>query len=242
MFTTAQLSRLSPVVTDAWERHCFTRMLDAHRKASNGYRAWYEAILKQATGKTTTKELAGARDFGKVLLAFAQEAGDDRLARDLAADEENRNRWVLRMLAVDLSFLRGEEVVWEYVRSIYGQSKLPPGDFDDCPAKMLISLIQMLDTQIRRECHRLDIRPCEIPLRAKANPGRGDEHLIASRSHIARLAIERGLTPESLNSWHNGLLHTAEEQLWAIRNLAAKSSTEDQQSMTFDDSTTQPPF
>lgn len=221
MFTTAQLSRLSPVVQDAWERHCDQNDLNPHRKESNGHRAWYEGILKRATGKTTTKELAGARDFGKVLLAFAEEAGDDRLVRDLAADEENRNRWVLRMLSVDLSFLRGEEVSWEYVRAIYGQSKLPPGDFDDCPAKMLLTVVQMLDTQIRRECGRIDIRPCEIPRRAKDNPGRFGEHLNAARAHIVRLACIRGLTPDALNAWHNGLLAAAEAHLWEIRNRAA---------------------
>ena len=87
MFTHAQLSRLSPVVQDAWERHCDQNDLNPHRKASNGYRAWYEEILDAATGKTSTKDLAGAKDFGVVLLAFAQAAGDDQLVRDLAEDE-----------------------------------------------------------------------------------------------------------------------------------------------------------
>lgn len=240
MFTHAQHTRLSPVVADAWERYCDQNDLDPHRKASNGYRAWYEGILEEATGKTTTKDLGGARDFGKVMLAFAQAAGDERLIRDLAVDEEHRHRWVLRMLSIDLSFLRGEVVGWEYLRAIYGQSKLPPGDFNDCPAAKLLSVVQMLDTQIRRECSRLDIRPCELPRRAAANTGHdAAEHRAAACAHVARLARLRGLAPEALGAWHAGLVKAAQADLWALRNAAAAATTETQRSFTFDDSTPQ---
>lgn len=221
MFTPAQLSRLSPVVQDAWERHCDQNDLDPHRKASNGYRAWYEGILEDATGKTSTKALAGAKDFGKVLLAFAQAAGDERLVRDLAEDEEHRHRWVLRMLAVDLSFLRDEAVGWEYVRSIYGQSKLPPGEFEDCPADILDKVIGMLDTQIRRECDRLDIRKCHLPRRAQAVPGRYGENLAGMRTQLRRIATMRGLTPEALLAWCNDLAASAGRELHARRIAAA---------------------
>lgn len=244
MFTPAQLSRLSPVVASAWERHCDQNDLDPHRKASNGYRAWYEGVLEDSTGKTTTKALGGAKDFGVVLLAFAQAAGDERLIRDLAADEEHRNRWVLRMLVVDLSFLRGEEISWEYVRAMYGQSKLPPGDFDDCPSSMLLVVIQMLDTQVRRECGRMEIRPCELPRRADSNKGRDAcDHRAAAGDHIRRLAQMRGFSPESYASWHSGMIKSAEADLWALRNRASASASVAQQSFTFDDSSDEkPPF
>lgn len=242
MFTPAQLSRLSPVVADAWERHCDQNDLDPHRKASNGYRAWYEEILEEATGKTSTKELVGAKDFGVVLLAFAQAAGDERLIRDLSADEENRNRWVLRMLAVDLSFLRGQEVGWEYIRAIYGQSKLPPGDFFDCPASALISVVQMMDTQIRRECSKLAIRPCELPRRAKANPGRFNEHLNAATAHNAFLAKLRGFTPEAHDAWHAIMIKTAQAELWAFRNRASAAGQTASTSTTSDSAQNDCPF
>ena len=238
MFTQAQLARLSPVVADAWSRHCDQNDLDPHRKASNGYRAWYEGILEEATGKTTTKDLNGARDFGEVLMAFAQAAGDERLIRDLAEDEEHRHRWVLRMLAVDLSYLRGEVVGWEYVRALYGQSKLPPGEFEDCPADLLKKVIQMLDTQVRRECARAEIRPCELPRRSKANPGHFGEHIEGMQVHLMLLAKKRGLTSESLIAWHNDLVKSAEAELWQRRNRAA-AARDPQRSITFDDSTPQ---
>ena len=242
MFTPAQLSRLSPVVQDAWELHCYQNDLDPHRKASNGYRAWYEGILDAATGKTSTKDLAGAKDFGKVLLAFAQAAGDERLVRDLAADEEHRNRWVLRMLAVDLSFLRGEEIGWEYVRAMYGQSKLPPGDFDDCPASMLIVVVQMLDTQVRRECGRMGIRPCELPRRAKANPGRFNEHMCAAERHVSRLSHMRGFSPAAYADLHAAMIKSAEAELWALRNRAAASGHPSSTSTTSDSAQNDCPF
>ena len=227
MFTHAQLSRLSPVVQEAWERHCDQNDFDPHRKASNGYRAWYEGILEDATGKTSTKVLAGAKDFGKVLLAFAQAAGDERLIRDLAEDEEHRHRWVLRMLCCDLSYLRGDVVGWEYVRSIYGQSKLPPGDFEDCPADLLIRVIAMLDTQIRRECRRRDLAPIQIPRRAKAaatnaaHAGKRAEILDAMRDGLDKIAREQGLHPDGLLSWYEALLKYAAIELAQRRSAAA---------------------
>lgn len=230
MFTHAQLSRLSPVVQDAWERHCDQNDLDPRRKASNGYRAWYESVLKDATGKTTTKDLAGAKDFGIVLLSFAQAAGDDRLIRDLSEDEEHRHRWVLRMLCCDLSYLRcdgGDVVGWEYVRSIYGQSKLPPGDFEDCPADLLIRVIAMLDTQIRRECRRCDLAPIQIPRRAKAaaanaaHAGKRAEILDAMRDGLDKIARGQGLHPDGLLSWYEALLKYASIELAQRRSAAA---------------------
>lgn len=238
MFTSAQHSRLSPVVAAAWFAHCKRLGLEPRRKAPNGYRAWYEDILEDATDKRSTSDLTGARSFGKVMLAFAQVAGNVQLVRDLAADEEHRYRWVLRMIAVDLSYLRGDEIGWEYIRSIYGQSKLPPGDFDDCPAELLDRVIPMLDTQIRRECERLGIRKCELPRRAKDNPGRHGQHRDAMEKKLAALAQSRGMSPESLRSWHNQLISGA----WTDINSARHNATITNIVLTADSSTSDCPF
>ena len=245
MFSTEQLSKLSPVIATAWKRHCDQNDLDPHRKASNNYRGWYEAILTDSVGATSTKELSGAKDFGKVLLAFAVEAGDESLIRDLAEDEEHRHRWVLRMLACDLSFLRVEVVGWEYVRSIYGQSKLPPGDFDDCPAEMLQRVIQMLDTQIRRECKRLGIAPIQIPRRAEnACRGKRDskkvEIMLACGEAVAVLASARGCTSDGLLFWANELYKDAGIEL--ARQRRADSFQETACSTTTDSANGDCPF
>ena len=245
MFTTAQLSKLSPVIATAWERHCDQNDLDPHRKASNNYRGWYEAILTDAVGATSTKELSGAKDFGKVLLAFAVEAGDEAAILDLAEDEEHRHRWVLRMLACDLSLLRLNVVGWEYIRGIYGQSKLPPGDFSDCPAEMLAKVIQMLDTQIRRECKRRGIAPIQIPRRAEnacrgARESKKVEIMSACGEAVAALADARGTSPDELLLWYNGLCREAQIDLAKQRH--ADSFQEVECSSTNDSSSSECPF
>ena len=245
MFSTEQLSKLSPVIATAWKRHCDQNDLDPHRKASNNYRGWYEAILTDSVGATSTKELSGAKDFGKVLLAFAVEAGDESLIRDLAEDEEHRHRWVLRMLACDLSFLRVEVVGWEYVRSIYGQSKLPPGDFDDCPAEMLQRVIQMLDTQIRRECKRIGIAPIQIPRRAEnacrgARESKKVEIMLACGEAVSTIAAASGTTPDEILLWYNGLCREAKIELAKQRHANSFQAIEC--SSTNDSSTGECPF
>lgn len=222
MLTPAQFSKLTPLVNAAWAHHCARRGLDPHKKKANGYRTWYETVLAKGAGVQSTADIRKPAQFGQVLLAFAVEADDETLIRDLAQDEENRHRWVLRMMAVDLSFLRCEEVTWEYVRAIYGQSKLPPGEFDDCPAELLKKVIAMLDVQIQRECKRYGFSKHHLPRRASATIARSPHHASEALSKkmvavIQTVASANGFPVPELVRWHDSLLRKAEGELKAIR-------------------------
>lgn len=222
MLTPAQFSKLTPVVNAAWAHHCAKREIDAHKKKANGYRDWYEDVLVRAIGKNSTAEIHNAAEFGQVLLAFAEIGDNEVLIRDLAVDEENRHRWVLRMMAVDLSFLRCEVVTWEYVRGIYGQSKLPPGEFDDCPAAILHKVIAMLDVQIQRECHRYGFSKHHLPRRASQTIARSPHSASAALSQkmvavIQTVASANGFQVPELVRWHDSLLRQAEGELKAMR-------------------------
>lgn len=232
MLTPAQFSKLTPLVNAAWAHHCARRGLDPHKKKANGYRDWYEDVLVRAVGKNSTAEIRTPADFGLALLGFAEIADDESLIRDLAADEENRHRWVLRMMAVDLSFLRCEVVTWDYVRSIYGQSKLPPGEFDDCPAVLLKKVIAMLDTQIQRECKRYGFSKHHLPRRASATIARSPHHASEALSKkmvavIQTVASANGFPVPELVRWHDSLLRKAEAELKAIRAVSDRPQEPD---------------
>lgn len=226
MLTPAQFSKLTPVVAAAWAHHCARSGIDPHKKKANGYRDWYEDVIVRAIGKNSTAEIRNPAEFGKVLLAFAEIADDESLIRDLAADEENRNRWVLRMMAVDLSFLRCEEVSWEYVRSIFGQAKLPPGEFDDCPAPSLLKVIAILDVQIQRECRRYGISKHHLPRRASANlarmPHAGDALQQKMLAVLNLVAAANGYAVPDLVKWHDQMVRAAGAELRAIRRVEAR--------------------
>ena len=224
MLSPAQFSKIVPVMAAAWSHHCAQRGLDQHKKKANNYRYWYEDVLVHAIGKNSTADIRNPAEFGKALLAFAEIADDEVLIRDLAADEENRYRWTLRMMAVDLSFLRCEIVTWDYVRSIYGQSNLPPGEFDDCPAAILQKVIAMLDVQIQRECKRYGFSKHHLPRRASATISRTPHHASAALQQkmvavISTVASANGFPVPELVRWHDSLVRKAEGELKAMRRV-----------------------
>lgn len=235
MLSPGQFAKLNPVVASAWAHHCAQRGFDPQKKKANGYRDWYEDVLVKSVGVNSTASIRTASEFGKALLAFAEIAQDERLARDLAQDEENRNRWVLRMLVVDLSFLRCDEITWEYVRGIYGQSKLPPGDFDDCPAALLLKVIAMLDVQIQRECKHYGISKHHLPRRASK---RQQPQML---DVLNTVASANGYTVPDLVAWHDKMARDADAEMKRLRNIAAHPQTPDpaHASTTTDTTTTQ---
>lgn len=232
MLTPAQFSKLTPVVAAAWAHHCAQRGIDPHKKKANGYRDWYEDVLVRSVGFNSTAQIRTPADFGKALLGFAEIADDESLIRDLAADEENRNRWVLRMMAVDLSFLRCEEVTWEYVRGIFGQAHLPPGEFDDCPAPVLLKVIAMLDVAIQRECRRYGISKHHLPRRATAAmahmPHHAGDALQQKMLAVLHLvAAANGYAVPDLVKWHDQMVRDAGAELRSIRRVEARPMEHD---------------
>lgn len=249
MLTPAQFSKLTPVINAAWAHHCAQRGLDPHKKKANNYRDWYEDILVKSIGFSSTADIRKPAQFGEALLAFAEIADDETLIRDLAADEENRHRWTLRMMTVDLSFLRCENVTWDYVRAIYGQSKLPPGNFDDCPAELLRKIIAILDIQIQRECRRYGISKHHLPRRASATIAHSPHHASVALQQkmlavLNTVATANGYAVPALVTWHDKMLRDAEAELRAIRRVESRPLEPDpsRSSTTTDTTQTDCPF
>lgn len=235
MLSAAQFSMLSPVVKAAWGKHCARNNLDPAKKKKNGYREWYEKTLFDSAGVVSSKDIRGARQFGEALAGFAEIAGDSKLVRRLAEDDERRDRWVLRMLCVDLSIIKGFIVTWDYVRGIYGQSKLPPGDFSNCPTEYLRKVIAMLDIHVSRECQRLGFAKSALPRRAteavRRNPHNQKPMAYMQRA-LEKLAAKHVTTTAKLIRWHNELERSANRD-HAAKYPPLQTTTTDSTSVNF---------
>ena len=108
--------------------------------------------------------------YEAVMLQFAVIANDTFWIKRLAGADETRLRWQMKRYLVDLSWLYGKEMSWDYVRGIWKQSTLLPKDLEDAPLEQLRQCLAMLDTHIRRVCEKRGLRPMELPTRAPETP------------------------------------------------------------------------
>jgi len=111
--------------------------------------------------------------FDAAMSALAVDAGDMYWIDRTSAASERRLRFQIERFLADLAWLEGEPVGWSYVSAIYGQVNSRatlPGSMDDCPSNVMLSVLQVLDTQIRRLCSRMAVRPCLCPTRPPADP------------------------------------------------------------------------
>lgn len=133
------------------------------------FRAWYEANMWQAFHvKSTTEIVWPPKRFDELMLHFGTIAMNMAVLDKYSAGPERRVRWQIRRYMVDLAWLERRDVNWSYVESIFSQSQLgcPHCPFSDAPVSMLIKVLQMLDTHIRRLCSVHKIRPMQLPTRS----------------------------------------------------------------------------
>jgi hypothetical protein len=150
-------------------------------KAESGtLEGWIEARLAGAPVRARRAGggewvMGSATDgFDTAMSVLAIEAGNLYWITRTSASSERRLRFQLERFLEDLSWLEGEPVGWKYVRGIYHQVNSRdnlPDSMQDCPAQQLFSVLQMLDTQIRRLCDRWSVRPCFCPTRPPDDPG-----------------------------------------------------------------------
>jgi hypothetical protein len=111
--------------------------------------------------------------FDTVMSILAVDACDMYWINRTSDASARRMRFLLSVFLEDLSWLESSQVGWPYVVKIYRQSNSKaslPDHIEDCPAEHLASVLQMLDTHIRRLCARHDVRPCLCPTRPPSNP------------------------------------------------------------------------
>jgi hypothetical protein len=113
------------------------------------------------------------QSFDKVMAEIATISNDDHLINHFSQATEIRVRWGITQYMSDLEWLEKTPVTWEYVRSIWKQATLLPS-LEEAPAATLITVLQMLDTHIRRLCKREGIRPKCLPTRCQPERCKSD--------------------------------------------------------------------
>lgn len=112
--------------------------------------------------------------FDTAMSILAVDACDMYWINRTAEASQRRMRFQIYVFLEDLSWLESYQVGWSYVVKIHRQSNSKatlPDHIDDCPAEHLVSVLQMLDTHIRRLCARHGVRPCHCPTRPPSDPG-----------------------------------------------------------------------
>jgi len=139
---------------------------------------WAQTRLEAAMGRPVMAQgewLLGSETsgFDEVMAVLAVDAGDLYWIDQTSASAERRLLWQLDRFLTDLSWLEGKTVSWKYVQGIYKQRnshETLPEDMHDCPAQLLYTVLDSLDSHIRRICKRFDLRPCLLPTRPPSDP------------------------------------------------------------------------
>lgn len=142
-WTPAQNLRFADLAISAWAKHI-------QRDRRENFNRWISQILADnrifdgiAPDKTES--------FDGVMAHLAVTAGDLYWINRTSAAAETRMRWVIRQILAELDEIEGFPHTWtDYVRAIWKQSRQLPADINDAPADILWSVLQMLDTHVRR--------------------------------------------------------------------------------------------
>lgn len=148
-----------------WEAHkaaCIELELST-REERESYR---KIVMKEECGKEHVSQLDRTRDFDRVMLRFAKDAGDYEAAGRFAVADEARQVLLLRICCAQLMQLKGAAegttAAADYLAGIIEQARIPCGRdvrdssfWLDCNPGNLVTLFRILDTHRRRILRRL---------------------------------------------------------------------------------------
>lgn len=143
-WTPAQNRRFSDLAISAWARH---RQRDRDK---DSFDAWLSKILSEAhiTSQSAPNKI---ESFDAAMAHLAIIAADRYWIDRTSAAAERRMRYVIIQLLARLDEIEKYPHTWvDYVRAIWKQSRQLPADINDAPAEILWSVLQMLDTHVRR--------------------------------------------------------------------------------------------
>lgn len=164
------------LVKEAWKAHC---QQTGEFISEDDFR---RDINVKTTGKYSTKEMNCSKDFDAVMMELAIIAGNDYWLNKLSLSESRRYRHVIEWFLYDIEYLEKRELTWDYIRAISKQANLGTTKLKDCPVEHLRSLMQMLDTHIRRLATRQGIARADLPT-AYMRKGKTDAEAMAAWRH-----------------------------------------------------------
>jgi hypothetical protein len=143
-FSKKQQGQYRPLVLKAWQAHCKANALALNHPSK---RAWYEAELMTATGKSSTAACDAKRDFEQAMAHFEGLCGDSIYwnTRIYGADAR-------RILHEVQTLCRDYDVPEQYLREIARRTlrrDLPP-DLAELEYSELVNIVISLKRHVRR--------------------------------------------------------------------------------------------
>jgi len=161
MLSKGQRYKYFALFSKAWLAHC---ELSDERPNDNAAKTQFRhEVNLQSTGCESIKSMNQTADFDAVMLELAITAEDIYWINRLSSSAERRIKWVMeKQFLPDLEFLKKEPLTYSYIESIAKQAKYPV-DINDCPAEMLVRVLQMVDTHIRRLAKEQSVELIDLP-------------------------------------------------------------------------------
>lgn len=132
-----------PLVKAAWLKYCADGGRDPADKSLR--ETWYRKQLLDACGYWTTKQIATAEEFDKVLAHFAILAGDRKMVAWVAESQERRAHWRLRQT------MHNAGVDWPYVEGIQRKMGYADKALEDLPAEIVLKINTAVYLHWRRQ-------------------------------------------------------------------------------------------
>ncbi len=163
MLSKGQRYKYFALFSKAWLAHCDAGDIYVSPNDKAAETQFRREINQDATQCYSIKEMNQTTDFDKVMLELAIIAEDVYWIDRLSSAAERRIKWVIeKQFIPDLEFLKKEPVDYSYIEGIAAQAKYPI-DMQDCPANLLVRVLQMVDTHIRRLAKEQSVELIDLP-------------------------------------------------------------------------------
>ena len=161
MFSDGQRYKYFELFHKAWIAHCEQSGESPNNKGKES--DFRRQINLDATQCYSIKEMNQTGHFDTVMLELAIISEDEFWINRLSSAAERRIKWVIeKQFIPDLEFLYKEKIDWKYIEGICSQAGIP-SKVQDCPAQLLVRVLQMVDTHIRRLAKKNDVELIDLP-------------------------------------------------------------------------------
>lgn len=120
-FSGAHWAKLRPLIDAAWALHCHRN--GCNERDKNAYDVWYRGHLKAATGKTSTTQCNGGRNFEQACARFEElaESGYEMQLRLITGDLKRIRHAIQRVYPPFLKQFTDDQALHAWLRGIARQ-------------------------------------------------------------------------------------------------------------------------
>jgi hypothetical protein len=145
-FSPRQQPEFRRLVEAAWQAHCRAEATAADDKVAR--RAWYEEELEGATGKRTTKECGGGRDYEAAMAHFEELSGDG-IEWQLRQHDGDARRIIFQIGQISAEHGVDHRYIQGVARQMLQRDELP--SLHDLSPAILVNILGNLSRHVRRQ-------------------------------------------------------------------------------------------